>query len=76
MGRTDWGQIVFDKQLAAAKSNHKKILTMFRVNPGIDAHTHKYIQTSTFNSKFGERIYDEKIKTWPCWLRPYDGFSR
>lgn len=25
MGRTDWGQIVFDRQLATAKCNHKKI---------------------------------------------------
>ncbi len=34
--------------------------TMFRVNPGINAHTHKYIQTATYVSKFGESIYDDK----------------
>ena len=34
---------------------------MFRVNPGIDAHTHKYIQTALFVSKFGESIYDEVL---------------
>lgn len=33
---------------------------LFRVNPGIDAHTHQYIQTAKFTSKFGESIYDEK----------------
>ena len=31
---------------------------LLRVNPGIDAHTHQYIQTSLLNSKFGESIYD------------------
>ena len=31
MGRTDWGQIVFDKQLAAAKSNHKKIFVSEKI---------------------------------------------
>ncbi len=35
--------------------------TMFRVNPGINAHTHKYIQTATYISKFGESIYDDKM---------------
>ncbi len=39
--------------------HHQNIL--IRVNPGIDAHTHKYIQTAQFNSKFGESIYDEEI---------------
>ena len=28
------------------ETNHKNISTMFRVNPGIDAHTHKYIQSN------------------------------
>lgn len=37
------------------------VRTMFRVNPGINAHTHKYIQTATYVSKFGESIYDEKM---------------
>lgn len=31
MGRTDWGQIVFDKQLATAKSNHKKIFVSEKI---------------------------------------------
>lgn len=34
---------------------------LIRVNPGIDAHTHKYIQTAKLSSKFGESIYDEEI---------------
>lgn len=36
--------------------------TMFRVNPGIDAHTHEYIQTSHYSSKFGESIFGENVK--------------
>ena len=31
MGRTDWGQMVFDKQLATAKSNHKKIFVSEKI---------------------------------------------
>lgn len=38
---------------------NKCINAMFRVNPGIDAHTHKYIQTATFVSKFGESMFDD-----------------
>ncbi len=37
---------------------HKEVKTMFRMNPGIEAHTHYYIQTSLLSSKFGESIYD------------------
>ena len=39
----------------------KTVNVLLRVNPGIDAHTHEYIQTSKFSSKFGESIFDEKI---------------
>ncbi|HHU55222.1 MAG TPA: diaminopimelate decarboxylase [Acholeplasmataceae bacterium] len=40
----------------------KKVNLLFRVNPGIEAHTHDYIKTALLNSKFGESIYDrEKI---------------
>ncbi len=54
--------------------------TLFRVNPGINAHTHAYIETALLSSKFGESIYDgammEKIsKTYQ--ESPYlvlDGF--
>ncbi len=34
---------------------------LLRVNPGIDAHTHEYIQTAKHDSKFGESIYDKKV---------------
>lgn len=43
------------------KEYQKDIKTMFRVNPGIEAHTHSYIQTSLLSSKFGESIYDEQV---------------
>jgi len=39
----------------------KTIDVMFRVNPGIEAHTHEYIQTSKNDSKFGISIYSEDI---------------
>ena len=42
------------------EAKQKYINTMFRINPGIDAHTHKFIQTATFVSKFGESMFDEK----------------
>ena len=39
----------------------KDVNIMFRINPGIDVHTHEYVQTSKLTSKFGESIFDEKI---------------
>jgi diaminopimelate decarboxylase len=44
------------KELAAELQTEVNVL--LRLNPGIEAHTHEYIQTSTINSKFGESIYD------------------
>lgn len=61
------GTIVVDNPLELqrisdlAKSLSKVVKVLLRVNPGIDAHTHEYIQTSKFSSKFGESIFDEKI---------------
>ncbi|AKA68816.1 diaminopimelate decarboxylase [Clostridium scatologenes] len=43
------------------KSLNKKIDVLLRVNPGIEAHTHEYIQTSKNDSKFGESIFDEDM---------------
>lgn len=43
----------------AGKYN-KTIDTLFRFNPGIDAHTHNYIKTALYESKFGESIYDSE----------------
>ncbi len=40
---------------------NKKVDVLLRVNPGIDAHTHEYIQTSKNDSKFGVSIYNEDI---------------
>ncbi|MFZ5352304.1 MAG: diaminopimelate decarboxylase [Bacillota bacterium] len=34
---------------------------LLRINPGISAHTHKYIQTSKNDSKFGESIYRDDM---------------
>jgi len=39
----------------------KSIDILLRVNPGIEAHTHEYIQTSKNDSKFGISIYHETI---------------
>lgn len=36
-----------------AEKLHKKANIMFRVKPGIDAHTHSFIQTGQIDSKFG-----------------------
>ena len=36
----------------------KEVKTLFRVNPGVEAHTHAFIQTSMLDSKFGESIFD------------------
>lgn len=43
----------------AAKRN-QEIEVLLRLNPGIDAHTHEYIQTSKHESKFGESIYSDE----------------
>lgn len=43
------------------KEKKQKISVLFRVNPGIEAHTHAFIQTAHHDSKFGESIYDHKI---------------
>ncbi len=40
---------------------NKETNILLRVNPGIEAHTHQYIQTAKHDSKFGESIYDEKL---------------
>ncbi|NMM63862.1 diaminopimelate decarboxylase [Clostridium sp. P21] len=43
------------------KKLNKKVDVLLRVNPGIEAHTHEYIQTSKNDSKFGESIFDENM---------------
>ena len=39
----------------------KNIEVMLRVNPGIEAHTHEYIQTANNDSKFGISIFNDNI---------------
>lgn len=43
-----------------ASSKKKNVKTLLRVNPGVSAHTHEFIQTATMDSKFGESIYDDE----------------
>lgn len=40
-----------------ANQKQKPLKTLIRVNPGIEAHTHAYIETANLNSKFGESIF-------------------
>ncbi len=53
------GHIVVDNLYELERLNkiaeklHKKANIMFRVKPGIDAHTHSFIQTGQIDSKFG-----------------------
>ena len=42
------------------KDKEQVVNVLFRINPNIDAHTHKYIQTSNMESKFGVNIEDNK----------------
>ena len=57
--RSGVGHIVADniaeldilEQLASAANAHQKVL--FRVKPGVDAHTHDFVKTGCIDSKFG-----------------------
>ena len=61
------GRIVVDNldEVEALKrmteDNKLKADVLVRLNPGVTAHTHQYIQTSKHDSKFGESIYGRKI---------------
>ena len=44
-----------------ASRKKKKLKTLIRINPGIEAHTHAYIETSLLSSKFGESIHATDI---------------
>ncbi len=59
------GMIVLDndyeaKLLMDIVDEHNIPNVMLRINPGIDAHTHEYIKTSTVDSKFGMSILDHR----------------
>ncbi|CDZ75282.1 Diaminopimelate decarboxylase [Peptoniphilus sp. ING2-D1G] len=65
------GKIIIDgsKEIClindAAEKYGKKINVLFRITPGVDAHTHKYIQTAAVDSKFGfnvDEVLDEVKK--------------
>ena len=62
------GTIIVDNHLEfemlhdICEKKQKKIDAILRINPGIDAHTHEYIQTSKFDSKFGESIFMKETK--------------
>lgn len=47
-----------DNLITLSEKYQKNLSLLLRVNPGISAHTHEYIQTSLLSSKFGESIYD------------------
>lgn len=46
----------------AAKAAGKKVKALFRLNIGVDAHTHKYISTTLFESKFGMMPASKEFK--------------
>ena len=45
-----------------AKKYNKNVDVLFRISPGVDSHTHKYIQTGQVDSKFGIPLEEETIK--------------
>lgn len=59
----DVGVIVIDNhyeaELLMSIIDEMTVNVMLRVNPGIDAHTHDYIKTSTHDSKFGLSIFED-----------------
>lgn len=50
-----------DRIMDLCEHLNKSQAIMFRMNPGIDAHTHDFIQTARNDSKFGISIYQEDI---------------
>ena len=44
-----------------AIENKKQVKTLFRINPGIEGHTHAFVETSLLDSKFGESIFDKEL---------------
>lgn len=66
---TGCGHIVLDNAMECerlvqlADEMKKGIQVLLRVNPGIEAHTHEYIQTSGSDSKFGLSIKEESAIT-------------
>lgn len=46
----------------AGKKYNKNIKVLFRISPGIDSNTHKYIQTGQVDSKFGIPLNEKSIR--------------
>ncbi|HZK33650.1 MAG TPA: diaminopimelate decarboxylase [Tissierellaceae bacterium] len=53
------GEIDLIKEIA--KEYNKKVNVLFRISPGINSHTHKYIQTGQVDSKFGIPLNEKTI---------------
>ncbi len=53
------GQMELDEIIKTAAECGKKARILIRVNPGIDADTHKYIITANIDSKFGIAIHQK-----------------
>lgn len=65
--KNDVGRIVVDNiaelnLIERIASKYNKISSvLFRITPGVDAHTHKYIQTGQVDSKFGIPLNEDVI---------------
>ncbi len=51
---------ILDKRNKNNMGNSPRQRVMLRVNIGIEAHTHEYIQTTKNDSKFGVSVFDER----------------
>lgn len=64
------GTIVLDhpeegeRLIGLLKERGQRQGVMVRVNPGVEAHTHEYIQTTLNNSKFGVSLYSAETMEW------------
>ena len=64
----DTGRIIVDSTMelediiALAREKGKKASVLLRVRPGVEAHTHEYIQTGQEDSKFGFALGDEALE--------------
>ncbi|WP_129600058.1 diaminopimelate decarboxylase [Anaerophilus nitritogenes] len=67
--KSDVGRIVVDNFYEleliekVAKDLEKKVKILFRITPGVDSHTHKYICTGQMDSKFGIPLVEEILHT-------------
>ena len=64
----DTGRIIVDSIMelediiALAKEKGKKVSVLLRLKPGVEAHTHEYIQTGQEDSKFGFALDNEALE--------------